>query len=106
MTNIIILIRHTRLPPPDIPPPSLAPAAIIVVLAPVQRQRRREQDLEAVPDGAGEELRVDVEREGCVAVFGVRGEAGDAVVFGGVDGGEGEGGGEEVGVAHGWRVGG
>lgn len=96
MTHIIPLIRHARLPPPQIPPP------LPIILAPVQRQRRREQQLQPVADGAGEELRVDVEGQGGVAVFGVGGEPGDAVVFGGVDGGEGEGGGEEVGVCHFW----
>lgn len=105
MTNIIILIRHTRpFAPPDVPPP----LAAVVVLAAVERERRREQQLQPVADGAGEELRVDVERERRVAVLRVRGQAGDAVVFLGVDGGEGEGGGEEVGVAHGlfWGGGG
>lgn len=95
MTDIIILIRHTRLPPPYIPPP------LAVVLAAIEGKRRCEQNLQTVADGAGEELGVDVEGDGGVAVFGVGGEAGDAVVFLRVDGGEGEGVGEEVGVAHG-----
>lgn len=98
MAHVIILVRHARLPPPDIPPP------LAVVLAAVERERRREQDLEAVADGAGEELGVDVEGERGVAVFGVRGEAGHAVVLLRVDRGQGEGVGEEVRVAHslGW----
>ena len=97
MAHVIILVRHARLPAaaPEVPPP------FPVVLAAVERERRREQDLQPVADGAGEELRVDVEGEGGVAVLRVRGQAGDAVVFGRVDGGEGEGVGEEVGVAHG-----
>ena len=95
MADVIVLVRHAGLAPADIPPP------LAVVLAAVERERRREQDLQPVADGAGEELRVDVEGEGGVAVFGVGGEAGDAVVFLRVDGGEGEGVGEEVGVAHG-----
>lgn len=94
MAHVIILVRHARLPPPDIPPP------LAVVLAAVERERRREQDLEAVADGAGEELRVDVEGERGVAVFGVRREAGHAVVLLRVDRGQGEGVGEEVRVAH------
>ncbi len=97
MAHIIVLVRKARLPAREIPPP------LAVILAPVQRQRGREQDLQAVADGAGEELRVDVEGEGGVAVFRVGGEAGDAVVFLVVDGGEGEGIGEEVRVAHGGR---
>ena len=39
MTHIIILIRHARLTPPYIPPP------FPVILAAVQRERGREQDL-------------------------------------------------------------
>ena len=95
MTHVIVLVGHAGLPPPDIPPP------LAVVLAAVERERRREQDLQAVADGAGEELGVDVEGDGRVAVFRVRGEPGDAVVFLRVDGREGEGVGEEVRVAHG-----
>lgn len=95
MAHIVVFVRHARLPPPYVPP------ALPVVLAAVERKRRSEQDLQAVADGAGEELGVDVERDGGVAVFGVGAEAGDAVVLLRVDGGEGEGVGEEVGVAHG-----
>lgn len=98
MTNIIILIRHARLPPPDVPPP------LAVVLAAVERERRREQQLQPVADGAGEQLRVDVEGDGGVAVLRVRGEPRDAVVLLRVEGGEGEGVGEEVRVAHGVLV--
>lgn len=94
MTDVIILIRHARLPLPDVPPP------FPVVLAAVERERRREQQLQPVADGAGEELRVDVEGERGVAVLRVRGQPGDAVVLLRVDGGEGEGVGEEVRVAH------
>lgn len=96
MTDVIILIRHARLPLPDVPPP------FPVVLAAVERERRREQQLQPVADGAGEELRVDVQGERGVAVLRVRGEPGDAVVLLRVDGGEGEGVGEEVRVAHGF----
>ena len=102
MAHIIVLVRHAGLAPADVPPP------LAVVFAAVERERRREQDLQPVAEVAGEELRVDVEGEGGVAVFGVGREAGDAVVFLRVDGGEGEGVGEEVGVAHGlggWRGG-
>lgn len=100
MTNIIVLIRHARLPPPDVPPP------LAVVLAAVERERRREQQLQPVADGAGEQLRVDVEGDGRVAVLRVRGEPGDAVVLLRVQGGEREGVGEEVRVAHGGFFGG
>ena len=94
MTHIIILVRQTGFPAPNVPPP------LAVILAAIEGEGGGEQDLQPVADGAGEELGVDVEGEGGVAVFGVGGEAGDAVVFLGVDGGEGEGVGEEVRVCH------
>lgn len=99
MAHVIVFVRHARLPPAYIPPP------LAVIFAAVEGKRGREQDLQAVADGAGEELGVDVEGQGGVAVFGVGGEAGDAVVLLRVDGGEGEGVGEEVGVAHGGELG-
>ena len=55
MTDVIPLISYAPLVPYISPP---LPA---IILAPVQRERRREQDLQAVADGAGEELGVDVE---------------------------------------------
>ena len=95
MTNIIIPIRHTALPHPDIPP------ALPIILTPINTQRRRNQNLQPIARLAGEELAIDVESEGRFAAFVVRGEARDAVVLLGVDVGYGESVGEEGCVAHG-----
>jgi hypothetical protein len=88
---------------PNIPP------SLIIVLASIQCQRAGEDHMQRLTNDAWVQLRVDVEDEGCLRVVGCCADAGDAVVFGVVDGGDGEVLVEELGVARhaghfGWRV--
>ena len=94
MTNIIIPIRYTTLPHTNIPP------ALPIVLTPINTQRTRQKNLQPIAVLAWEELAVDVERDGRFAAFIVRCEAGDAIIFLGVDVRYGEGVGEKGCVSH------
>ena len=83
--HIIIQIRQRRLPTPL----QISPAPL--VLCAVQVQRAGEHELDGVADGDRVEFCVDVEGELGVLGDARAGEAGDAVVFLGVEGGDGEG---------------
>jgi len=96
--HILIHIRQTPHPPAHIPPPPLRISPFL--FTPIQRQRRRQNHMYPIAHRARVQFGVDIDVHTCVGGEGGAREAGDAVVFLGVDGGEGEGFFEEEGVCH------
>lgn len=86
MTHVVVFVRQASLAQADVPPPFAA-----VFFAAVEVQGQGQGDLDAVVDVDGVELGVDVEGQRRLLVVADRGQAGDALVFGAVDAGDGEG---------------
>lgn len=97
MADIVVRIRQRHLAAPRLAPPRLAVCR--VVLAPVERQRARDRELDGLARGDGVQLAVDVERE--LQVLSRADDARDAVVLLVVDFGDCEGRVEEEGVGTG-----
>lgn len=78
---------------------NVAPSPLLVVPVPVERERRRENDLQVLADEAREQLDIDVKRHLCLVVGRIRRDARHAIVLGLVIVCDGEGVFEELRVA-------